>query len=78
MWLTAIVLSLTFAGHLIQEGLQEAAEEPILVTMKTVPISQVPFPAITISAENNGINPLGFMEKMMNVMAFYDPKVDQT
>lgn len=72
MWLIAMIISLSCAGLLIQQGWQEAADDPLLVTLTTVPIDKVPFPAITISADNNGIYPTGFEERMLNTLAFHD------
>ena len=55
-------------------GLDEADKEPILTTLHTAKIDNVPFPAVTIGGDSN-VNKWGFAEKIFNFLAFYYPKV---
>ena len=69
-WFLLLVMSLTISGLLIQQSLFEANQDPILTTLTTTNIREIPFPAITINADSE-INPWGFMEKILNQLAFY-------
>ena len=55
-------------------GLDEANKEPILTTLHTAKIDNVPFPAVTIGGDSN-VNKWGFAEKSFNFLTFYYPKV---
>ena len=73
-WL--VIICSCFAGAVvtITNSLDEAAREPILTTLYTTKIENVPFPAVTIGGDAN-VNPWGFVEKALNFLAFYYPKV---
>ena len=47
-WFITISLCFFFAGMMITQSILDSAREPILTTMDTAKIQQVPFPAITI------------------------------
>ena len=47
-WLLIICLSFGYAAHIIQSFLVDNEREPILTTIGTSRIKEVPFPAITI------------------------------
>ena len=51
IWFTLIVVSLCFAGHLIKTTIEENEAEPVLTTIETATIEDVPFPAITIGSD---------------------------
>ena len=74
-WL--VIICSCFAGAVvtITNSLDEAAREPILTTLYTTKIENVPFPAVTIGGDAN-VNPWGFAEKALNFLAFYGPKVN--
>ena len=78
IWLVAVIVSLTCAVIMICQVIEEADQKPIMVTLETVHVVDVPFPAVTIDADGNGINPLGFARKFLDMQAFYDYKVDST
>ena len=71
VWL--IIILCCFAGcfNLIGQSLDEAAKEPILTTVETTKVQNVPFPAITIGGDTN-VNEWGFVEKFFNFLAFYN------
>ena len=78
IWMAAIIASLTFSGLIIHQFFEEAIEDPITVSLKNIRIEAVPFPAVTIDAKSTGINPLGFAQKFLDMLAFYDVNVEST
>ena len=70
-WILAVILSLLIAGYMIQAGLNEAKTNPLSTSIELVPVSEVPFPAITINTDQD-VNPWGFLESTMNRLAFDD------
>ena len=71
VWLIIILGCFTGCFNLIGQSLDEAAKEPILTTVETTEVQNVPFPAITIGGDAN-INEWGFVEKFFNFLAFYN------
>ena len=51
IWLVIITISFCFAGYLIFRTIQDNEHEPVLTTIETATIKDVPFPAITIGAD---------------------------
>ena len=74
IWLIIIGASFSGAIWFIVHGLKEANEEPILTTLETTAVQNVPIPAITIGGSTN-VNKWGFVEKFFNLLMFYNPKV---
>ena len=74
IWLIIIGASFSGAIWFIYHGLKEANEEPILTTLETTEVQNVPFPAITIGGDGN-VNKWGFVEKFFNSLMFYHPEV---
>ena len=74
IWLIIIGASFSGAIWFILNGLNEANDEPILTSLETIEVKNVPFPAITIGGDDN-VNKWGFVEKFLNFLTFYDPKV---
>ena len=52
IWLILILVSLSLACHWIQITVDENESEPVLTTMETTTIGDIPFPAITIKADD--------------------------
>ena len=75
-WMLIIGLSFSCSIYTISHSITEANKEPILTTLHTTKIKEVPFPAVTIGGDAN-VNPWGFAEKLFNFLAFYYPKVYQ-
>ena len=73
-WCFVIAMSLYFAGWMIWTSIEDNNEEPILTTIETTSIKNVPFPAVTIAADGRA-NPWGFVKKTFNMMSFYGPDV---
>ena len=71
VWLIIILGCFTGCFNLISQSLDEAAKEPILTTIETTEVQNVPFPAITIGGDAN-VNEWGFVEKFFNFLAFYN------
>ena len=76
-WMLIIGLSIGGSIYTISHSISEANKEPILTTLHTTKIKEVPFPAVTIGGDAN-VNPWGFAEKLFNFLAFYYPKVQHT
>ena len=74
-WAVILCLSLIGSVWTISHSFNEAAKEPILTTLHTTKIENVPFPAVTIGGDVN-VNMWGFTEKLFNVLTFYYPKVN--
>ena len=74
IWLIVIGASFSGAIWFIVHGLKEANEEPILTTLETTEVQNVPFPAITVGGDAN-VNKWGFVEKFFNFLTFYNTKV---
>ena len=49
-WIICLAVSGYFVTNLIQETLDDAYNHPVLTTIETVPISNNPFPAVTIDS----------------------------
>ena len=71
-WSLIILISLYFAGTMISTSIEDNDNNPILTTIETTSIQNVPFPAITIGADGRA-NPWGFVQKTFNMMSFYGP-----
>ncbi len=69
LWLAILVVSFSCSATMIAKGLQESYDEPILTTIETTDVKNVPFPAITIKG-SDFVNPWGFIEKSLNMLAF--------
>ena len=69
-WFIVIALSIAGSIYTIMHSIEEANKEPILTTLHTAKIENVPFPAVTINGDAN-VNPWGFTEKAFNALAFY-------
>ena len=50
-WSLIIVTSLYIAGIMISTSIEDNENEPILTTIESTSITNVPFPAITIAAD---------------------------
>ena len=67
-WIGIIGTCFILAGLLIWQSIEESHQNPVLTTIETISVKEVPFPAITVDA---GIpDPLGHAEKMFNELAF--------
>ena len=76
-WAVVLGLSFSAAVYTISHSFDEAAKEPILTTLHTAKIENVPFPAVTIGGDAN-VNKWGFAEKFFNFLTFYYPQVSVT
>ena len=65
LWAFLLLVSLGTASKMIQETLQNADRNPIITTMDTINIREVPFPAITFY-------PGGFRNELALLRRFYD------
>ena len=63
-WLVIICTCFTFAAFLIQQSLKEAKENPVMTTVESVPIQNVPFPAITMDIGDPDL--FGYAENIFN------------
>ena len=71
-WCLIIIMSISSDGFLIHQGLIEAEQDPIATTVDLIPLSSLPYPALTIDSDP-AYNPWGFTQKMFNMLAFYGP-----
>lgn len=62
-WVTAILLGFSFNVYMIMQSVRENYDNPILTTVDTKSVKEVPFPAITV---DSGVitNPWGYIEKV--------------
>ena len=51
VWFVVIAISFSIAGYLIQTTIKENENEPVLTTIETGLAKDVPFPAVTIRAD---------------------------
>ena len=72
VWFVVVMLSFIFASHMIYTSISETEKEPILTTLETTSVQDVPFPAITIRGDYR-LNPWGFVQKVFNMATFYGP-----
>ena len=70
-WCVIILGCISFSGLLIRQSLNEAEEHPIATTVELVPLTSVPFPAVTIDSDPN-FNLWGFTQKLFNMLTFYE------
>ena len=56
VWLIVVVISFSIAGYLIYVTIQENESEPVLTTIETGLAKNVPFPAITIRADERYVS----------------------
>ena len=52
VWFLVISISFSFAGFYIHTTVKDNEYEPVLTTIETATIKDVPFPAITIRADD--------------------------
>ena len=71
-WVLVISIASGFAFQMIYTSIDEFEREPIITTLETTSVVNVPFPAITIRGSAQA-NPWGFTEKIFNMLTFYDP-----
>ena len=69
-WSLVVMVSLYFAGSMILTSIEDNEKAPILTTIETISFEDVPFPAVTIAADERA-NPWGFVQKTFNMMTFY-------
>ena len=75
-WSLVVMVSLYFAGSMILTSIEDNEKAPILTTIETISFEDVPFPAVTIAADERA-NPWGFVQKTFNMMEFYQPADDR-
>ncbi len=64
IWLVLIVVAFILVGLLFGLSVQEAKDSPFVSTLDSVPIEEVPFPAVTIAPQY--INPrTGFLSRFV-------------
>ena len=60
-------------NDIYKTSIEDNEKEPILTTIETTLIENMPFPAVTIATDGR-TNPWGFIEKTFNMMTFYGPE----
>ncbi len=68
-WLCALLTGYGIATYLINQSFRETYNFPIISTIDSISINNLPFPAVTINAGDT-INPWGTMEKLYNLVEF--------
>ena len=67
-WIGIIGTCFSLAGLLIWQSIEESQQNPVLTTIETISVKEVPFPAITV---DSGVpDPLGHAEKLFIDLAF--------
>ena len=77
IWTVAVLLAFALAIFLVRRSLSEARDFPIITTVESVSVREVPFPAVTINA-GDAINPWGPTEKLFRLVDYecYDAPFD--
>ncbi len=68
-WLCTILTAFSLSGFILYNSFREANEFPIITTVDSLTVQEVPFPAVTINA-GNVLNPWGFVEKMFSLVDY--------
>ena len=68
-WMLTVLTAFVFAGLLIRRSLFEAAVNPMLTYQEVIPVTEVPFPAITVVA-SDPVNRHGTMAQVLNRLCF--------
>ena len=68
-WAVIITTGFALAAYINTEALNEARSNPIITTIDTGSVRDVPFPAVTINA-GKILNPWGFIEKVLDLLYF--------
>ena len=69
IWTVVIVLVFALASCLIYKSLSEAANNPMTTYIDTKHVSEIPFPAVTVSA-SYPTRPQGFMGQVLDRFCF--------
>ena len=79
LWLAVIFGGIIATAYMVAESFNEAYENPILTTIDTTSVKDVPFPAISVDA-GKVTNSWGFIEKALDLVDFecYDDPYDCT
>ncbi len=48
VWSAVVVASVSYSAHLVTQSLREARTNPISTSVESVPVQDLPFPAVTI------------------------------
>ena len=67
-WLIIIGTCFTLAALLIHQSIEEANQNPVMTNVESIPLQDIPFPAITINIGDP--DPLGYAEKAFNGLIF--------
>ena len=67
-WLIIIGTCFTLAALLIHQSIEEANQNPVMTNVESIPLQDIPFPAITINIGDP--DPLGYAENTFNGLIF--------
>ena len=59
-WILVVLAGFATAGYLIQTSFQSWADSPIKTTDETLPISEIPFPKVTVCPPKNTFTDLNY------------------
>ena len=59
-WVLVVIMGFTLASHLIMTNFDNWAENPVITNMETLPISEVPFPRVTVCPPKNTFTDLNY------------------
>ena len=59
-WIIVVILGFTLASLLIMTSFQDWTDNPVTTTIDTLPISEVPFPRITVCPPKNTFTNLNY------------------
>ena len=68
VWLIIIGTCFTLAALLIHQSIEEANQNPVMTNVESIPLQDIPFPAITINSGDP--DPLGYAENTFNGLIF--------
>ena len=72
-WFVIICTCFTLAALLIQQSIEEARLNPVMTNVETIPVQNVPFPAVTI--DSGYPDAWGYAEKVFNGLDFESEKL---
>ncbi|XP_059097852.1 uncharacterized protein LOC131892113 [Tigriopus californicus] len=69
VWSVIMVTAITTASFMIVQTMNEAYENPLTTSVQSIPITDIPFPAVTIEVDEE-LNPWGYTEKALELVDY--------
>lgn len=69
VWSAIMVTAVTTASIMIVQTMNEVYENPLTSSVQSIPINDIPFPAITVEVDED-LNPWGYTEKALDLVDY--------